>query len=158
MNADRDRVGALLAAATDFLVAVRAPRRHHIVCGLALDTGEIVLGLNIVSGLGPASVCAEQIALGEALKRPAASIDLAVSLRATFAPGDPAEIVPPCGRCRELLLEYAAPAGIVLAADPPGDDRAILVAAVTELLPHPFMRRVRPVTAGVDGYPAAAVG
>lgn len=143
MVTDRDRVNALLTRVTTFLEEVGSPRRHHIVCGLRLRNDEVVLGLNIVSGLGSGSVCAEQVALGEALKR-RGQIDLVISMRATFEPVEPFEVVPPCGRCRELLLEYAGNAGVVLP-----DSSGLGVFEVSALLPHPFFRRIHPVTQSI---------
>lgn len=105
----------------------------------------LTLGINIASGLGPASVCAEQIALGEALKSPESQIDLVVVLRATFRHGEPHEIVPPCGRCRELLCQYAPYAQVMIPkVDSEGIGRAAFeLVKVIDLLPFPFMRRDR---------------
>lgn len=70
---------------------------------MLLTDGREVIGLNIVSNIGVASVCAEQIALGEAMKlRADAEVSVVITLRATFAGPQSYEIVPPCGRCREL--------------------------------------------------------
>ena len=148
MSTDRTRVQALLTEVTGFLARMAAPQRHHIACGLLLHTNDIVLGVNIVSSLGPASVCAEQIALGEALKRSAGRVDLVVSLRARFGQHGLPEVVPPCGRCRELLVEYADTAEIVLPGPETDGLTGSTVAPIATLLPHPFRRRVPPASSG----------
>jgi cytidine deaminase len=52
------------------------------------------------------------------------------------------ELVPPCGRCRELLREYADEAQVILPNL--GDAEDFSVTEIAALLPHPFVRRPRP--------------
>jgi cytidine deaminase len=127
--------------AADFLARFEKRRRHHVACAILLDDGREVLGINIVSNLGPASVCAEQVALGESLKLLSGSqIRLVLTLRATFNSTMPHEIVPPCGRCREILYEYAPRTFIAT----PGDEAAGVcnLVLINSLLPAPFRRRL----------------
>lgn len=138
MRTDRAASAPLVTAAIDFLSSLAQPRRHHIGCGLALADGAIVLAANIVSNFGTASVCAEQIALGQALAKAGPEINLIVTVRATFRTADPYEIVPPCGRCRELLYEYAPDAKVVLISGRGGETKLV---DVTALMPYPFVRR-----------------
>lgn len=94
-----------------------------------------------MSNLGPASVCAEQVALGESMKHLAgAHIRLVLTLRATFDAATPHELVPPCGRCREILYEYAPGAFIAM----PSDEAAAAcdLMLISRLLPLPFYRRL----------------
>jgi cytidine deaminase len=133
----------LLAEVGHFLRRMAHPRRHHLASGLLLDDGTTVLGLNVVSNLGPASVCAEQIALGQALAASTVPISIVLTLRATFDLG-PVEVVTPCGRCRELLYEYA-PLARVAVPRPASTDFTLL--SIIDLLPVPFHRR-RPESLG----------
>lgn len=115
-------------------------RRHHIACAFLLEDGTRVSGINLVSNLGPASVCAEQVALGEKLKTfPDQRVVLVLTLRAAFAAVRDAEIVSPCGRCREILHEYAPDARVVLSLCD-GTAGCHLV-PITSLIPYPFRRR-----------------
>jgi cytidine deaminase len=124
-----------------FLGGLERRRRHHIASALLLDDGRQILGINIISNFGPASVCAEQVALGEALKTlGSAQIIVILTLRATFRPGPGHEIVPPCGRCREILFEYARDS-LVAVADP-GRPEGLDLMPLGLLLPRPFHRRV----------------
>lgn len=134
------RVRALERHAADFLTRVRHHRRHHVVCAMLLADGQEVLGLNIVSNLGVASVCAEQVTLGESLKRLETEVVLIVTLRATFNESDWYELVPPCGRCREVLCEYAPAAYVILRADASQTHELI---PIDVLLPRPFQRRAQ---------------
>jgi cytidine deaminase len=138
--ADLHQLAVELSIETAALLAKHAAvRRHQIACGILLDNGQRICGVNVVSNLGPASVCAEQITLGESLKtQPDAEIVMVVALRALFAGDLSHEIVAPCGRCREILYEYA-PAALVLL---PAAESGFHLTAVDALLPHPFYRRV----------------
>ena len=71
--------------------------------------------------------------------RPAARIRLVLTLRATFEPAPSAEVVAPCGRCREVLEEYAPDAYVVIPSD--GHQPEFQLIPVGRLLPHPFRRR-----------------
>lgn len=129
----------LVREVTTVLSRKARPGRHHIAAGLLTMDGGCFTAINLVSNLGAASSCAEQAALATALQATTSPITLVVSLRATFDQARRNEIIPPCGRCRELLLEYAPSADVVLAAracEPP-----FTITPITELLPFPFRRR-----------------
>jgi cytidine deaminase len=122
---------------------------------MLLTDGREFFGLNIVSNIGVASVCAEQIALGEAMKHPTeAEVSVVVTLRATFREPLAYEIVPPCGRCREILCEYAPSARVALGG---GTSAGYDLVPIDTLLPHPFRRRAQdrwpddPVTSQAAG-------
>lgn len=135
---DHQTIGTLEQHAADLLARFQRPRRHHIVCAMLLTDGREALGLNIVSNIGVASVCAEQIALGEAMKLLGeAEVAVVITLRATFREPQSYETVPPCGRCREILCEYAPTARIALRGDSSAGYDLVPVEA---LLPHPFRR------------------
>jgi len=93
--------------------------------GAALLTGdgEVFTGINmdIVCGIG---FCAEHAAIAQMLKARKTRISAIVSVR------DGGQILPPCGRCRELMLEVDLANGDteVIVAD--GDVRKL-----SELLP-----------------------
>ena len=143
----RERTTRLLQDVARFLDCMASHGRHHIACGILFSNNTTTLGINIVSSLGPASVCAEQVALGEALKSPGPSAEIVVTLRATFLPGRRHEIVPPCGRCRELLWQYTPHAQVVI---PQSHGEGVEgysfdLVRVADLLPFPFVRRDRGV-------------
>jgi cytidine deaminase len=145
MDRDRERAIILRRKVARFLDRMASHKRHHIACGIMSFDDTLTLGINIASNLGPASVCAEQVALGEALKSPESLPQLVVTLRATFQPGEPPEIVPPCGRCRELLYQYAPRAKTMIPKNDSGgiDPSAFELIKVVDLLPFPFVRRDR---------------
>jgi cytidine deaminase len=134
-----DSVEVLLEEVTALLARLAAPRRHHIASGLQLEDGRIFTGINLVSNFGPSSVCAEQIVLGEGLKTSASPVELILTLRATFRPEPPFEVVSPCGRCREILIEFAPTVEVVVPKN--ASTRSIDLIPIGDLLPVPFVRR-----------------
>ncbi|MCK2242218.1 MULTISPECIES: hypothetical protein [unclassified Crossiella] len=130
-----------LIAEVALLLAERAePGRHHIAAGLKLDGGAVVTALNLASRFGAGSVCAEQLAFGIWARFHREPVRTVVALRATFAAESAYEIVAPCGRCREITLEYAPRAQVLL--PDPGAATGIRATPVTALLPDPFVRRI----------------
>src|SRR5215472_8641901 len=72
--------------------------------GAALLTAEgtIVSGCNVESASYPAGVCAERVALGTAVARGHRSF-LAIAIAT-----DAQEPTPPCGMCRQALVEFGS--------------------------------------------------
>jgi len=72
-------------------------------CGAALlaANGQVYTGicLDLACGIG---FCAEHAAVAQMLK------DRETRIIAVVATGDEGEIVPPCGRCRELMIQIDA--------------------------------------------------
>ena len=94
---------------------------------LAAD-GSIVEGCNVENASFPAGTCAERVAVGAAIARGLREfIALAVVTEST-------EPAPPCGVCRQVLMEFA-PELPVLSATLGGAEARW---SVSELLPHAF--------------------
>jgi cytidine deaminase len=92
--------------------------------------GRIFSGCNVENHSSPSSLCAEQAAVASAVA--GGSHDL-IAL-AIVAEGDPRVL--PCGRCRQVLIEFG-PSMLVLAARPDEEPEELLLA---DLLPRPFRR------------------
>jgi cytidine deaminase len=98
--------------------------------GAAIETadGRIFAGCNVENASYPAGTCAERVALGTAV---AAGARAFVRVVITSTQQEP---TPPCGICRQALVEFA-PALEVYAVTP--DGRAARW-SLAELLPAPF--------------------
>jgi len=94
---------------------------------LAAD-GTVVEGCNVENAAFPAGSCAERVAVGAAVARGLREfVALAVVTEST-------EPTPPCGVCRQVLMEFA-PDLPVLSATLSGAEARW---SVSELLPHAF--------------------
>ena len=106
-----------------------APYSHFPV-GAALETddGRIFTGCNVENASYPAGSCAERVALGTAIAAGARKFVRVVITSQQHAP------TPPCGICRQALVEFA-PALEIFAVAPDGRTARWSLA---ELLPAPF--------------------
>jgi cytidine deaminase len=123
---------ALVAAAAGAVRARYRYGRHTVGAALRAASGRVFVAVNLDATVGRAAVCAEAVALGEAVMA-GETVEVVVAMRHPRAdePGEPA-LVPPCGLCRELLLDYAPEAEVIM----PGQGRVVLRA----LLPGPYRR------------------
>lgn len=130
-----DRTAKDLVTAAFLAIRGRYVQDRHQIAAAVLDAdGRVHLGLHLDAMVGRAAVCAEAGAVSAARLVTHAEL-IAVAAVRYPKPTEPqlARIVPPCGLCRELLLDHA-PRLHVVAPDTP----ARLV-ALTDLLPHKYL-------------------
>ena len=100
----------------------------RVGAALLTSDGSVVEGCNVENASYPAGSCAERVAVGAAIARGLREfVALAVVTEAT-------EPTPPCGVCRQVLMEFA-PELPVLSATLGGAEARWLV---SDLLPHAF--------------------
>lgn len=121
---------AHLRAAADAARAHAWAPYSRFPVGAALETedGQVFAGCNVENASYPAGTCAERVALGTAIASGARRF---VRVVITSQQQDP---TPPCGICRQALVEFA-PALEVFAVAPDGRTARWSLA---ELLPAPF--------------------
>ena len=95
---------------------------------LLADDGRVFAGCNVENASYPAGTCAERVALGAAISAGARRFSRVVI---TSAATDP---TPPCGICRQALVEFAPDLEVVAFAP---DGRSMRW-SLAELLPAPF--------------------
>lgn len=98
-----------MGSARDFIARAQRPDWHTVAAVVLTQAGRQHIGMNLDSILPRASVCAEPIALGMA---------------ACEDPDDPVifcaainrhgTVIPPCGVCRELMMDYARSAMVAM--------------------------------------------
>jgi len=128
----------LMDAAREVLATAYAPYSGvRVGAALRTPTG-VVTGSNVENAAYGSTICAERMAVGRANAGGERSFSVvAVSARGDRLPA--AQVVSPCGACRQVLHEMAALTGTAtrVLMDSPGAEQ-VTVATLAELLPLPF--------------------
>lgn len=128
------RAEELISAARSAARIAYAPySRYAVGAALLTASGEIVTGCNVENASYGLAICAERNAVFAARARglldPRTAPLAAVAIHAEQSP-----VAWPCGACRQVLHEFAAPALPVLVDGPGGTTETTL----GELLPRAF--------------------
>lgn len=125
-NASDD--AALIAAARDARASAYAPYSHFSVgAALLCSDGTIVIGCNVENASYGLSMCAERTAVFSAVAGGRRSFE------AIAVAGPPGKATPPCGACRQVLVEFGT--ALRLSYTTPGGYETTTVGA---LLPATF--------------------
>ena len=105
----------------------------HVGCAILAKSGKVYKGINIKSSH---SVCAEQIALGQALACGEREFDTIVSVKLE-ADGS-SNVVSPCGLCRYIFDKASININFIV---PDVKKDKLTKVNITELLPYPYKRK-----------------
>ena len=128
---------ALIETARATLMRHYRPFWHTVAAALRSRDGQVWTGVHLGATVGRLSICAEAIALGRAVMDGDGTVECAVALRHP-KPEETvreASIVPPCGACRENLLDFDPDVAVIL--DTPAGLRKM---PLRTLLPLPYRR------------------
>lgn len=129
---------ALVHEATEAIRARYRYGRYTVGAAIRGGSGRVYAAVNLDATVGRAAVCAEAVALGAAVMAGEETVEAVVAVRqhrrdeAGGEDGPRVSVVSPCGLCRELLLDHAPEAAVIM----PGRGRVPLKA----LLPGPYRR------------------
>lgn len=130
-----DAVARPLVEAAFSVISRRYVLARHQIAAAVLDAeGAIHVGLHLDAMVGRAAVCAEAGALSAARLVTDAEL-LAVAAVRYPKPTEPpqARLVPPCGLCRELLLDHAPTLRVAVHSG-----AGIVLEPLVGLLPHKY--------------------
>ena len=126
---DTRELAQLRERATAAMKHAYAPySRFPVGAALLGDDGSISDGCNVESAAYPSGSCAERAALGAAVTRGVRRFRTIVIVTSAETPA------PPCGMCRQALIEFAPDLEVVSIARDGRESRWLL----SELLPHAF--------------------
>ena len=130
----------LLAVAHEAAKHAYAPYSHFKVgAAILLKNGHIISGNNQENAVFPSGLCAERVALFYAGSQfPETPIDK-IAITAIGTEKEVTQPVPPCGSCRQALLEYEIKFGETIEVIMAGETGDVYVAkSVSGLLPLSF--------------------
>jgi len=120
----------LLKAAAEARRHAYAPYSgYRVGAALLTEKGHVLSGCNVENASYGLTLCAEQVAVGAALAREGPEMRIR-ALAVVSRPGIPS---PPCGACRQVILEFGEEAVVIF----PGPD-GLTEARARELLPLGF--------------------
>ncbi len=123
----------LLDAAWAARDRAHAPYSHFQVgAALLMASGQVVAGCNVENAAYPVGLCAERGAISTAVALGLQPGDLVAAVVVT----DAEPLTPPCGACRQVLVEFADDVPILLA-----NRRTRQLHRLADLLPHSFSGR-----------------
>ncbi|MGX1790372.1 cytidine deaminase [Bosea sp. NPDC055332] len=129
MSAEPDLDALFTAARTAQQRAYAPYSRFRVGAVILADDGSVYPGCNVENAAYPVGACAEAGAISAMIAGGGHAI------RAIVVIGDGAELVTPCGACRQRIREFAAPETPILIAGPEGIRARFSLA---ELLPASF--------------------
>ena len=120
----------LIAEAISARETARAPYSgYRVGCAVKCDDGSIYHGANVEASCSSVGICAERIALANAILAGKTPTQLAIV-------GEADAPLSPCGTCRQFMLDFA-PLKVIL-ANMDGDEKHT---TANKLLPLKFERR-----------------
>lgn len=130
----------LVDAARDATYRSYAPYSHFRVgAAIELEGGEIITGANQENAAYPSGTCAERTACYYAHATHPEKRFKAIAIAARGTDGDfVKDPVPPCGACRQALLEYEKLAGEAVTVLLVARDRVYALDSIHALLPLAF--------------------
>src|ERR1700741_432141 len=130
---------ALIDTAKTLIERRYLENRHHIASAVRGASGRVYTGLHLDTYVGRASVCAEAVALGQAMAGGETGIQAIVSVRhpRPREQHQDCKVVSPCGICREMLTDFAPGAVVILLKD-----EGLARVPVEQLLPAKYRRHL----------------
>ena len=132
----RGALQALLRRARETITPRYAENRHQIGAVILAGDGRVFTGIHLEAMVGRASICAEAVALGKACEAGATDLRVVLAVRHPKPSETEREIklVPPCGLCRELLLDYGRDIQVVIKSE--GE---LSLVPLSGMLPHKYV-------------------
>jgi len=118
----------LIAAARETLRRRYTPHRHTVGAALRTSSGRVYTSVDVEAT--PHAPCAEWVVIGQALTEGDGAIREIVAVTRR---GRQYRVLPPCGSCRQILMDYAPDATVILT-----NGGKVVKARARDLLPGPY--------------------
>lgn len=116
-----------------------APYSHFMVgAALLLDDGTVIRGANVENAAFPSGSCAEKTALSYMVANHGERKALAIAIAAMSDGKLTEEPVPPCGNCRQMLIEEEQRSGSHIKVILAGNSAVLVLDSSQALMPLSF--------------------
>ena len=132
-SVERPVIEDMVRLASEMLVRSGDGNNHTVAASIYADDGAIYGGMNLYHFTG--GPCAEIVALARLVSEGGGAKPLAIVAVADRERG----VIAPCGRCRQILMDYCPEIQVVLKTE--GGIRAL---PLTAILPYVYLRADRP--------------
>ncbi|KAL2255097.1 hypothetical protein VTK26DRAFT_4118 [Humicola hyalothermophila] len=106
---------------------------HTVAAAVRAHAGQTFVALNVYHFTG--GPCAELAVLGTAAANGVLAGDIATIVAVARRPGNPFTVLSPCGRCRQVMLDYNPNVNVIV-RDEGGTERTV---RVRDLLPFAYI-------------------
>jgi cytidine deaminase len=110
----------------------------HVGAAVRLENGLIIKGTNVENAAFPSGICAEQNVLSNAVSNFPGHKPVAMALAARNQDGFTADPAPPCGNCRQVIVEEELRNGTDIRLILSGESKIIVISKGSDLLPLQF--------------------
>jgi cytidine deaminase len=118
-----------------------APYSHFMVgAAILLDDGTIVRGANVENAAFPSGSCAEKTALSYSVSNYPGRKPVAIAIAALSGKKLTREPVPPCGNCRQMLVEEEQRQGNPIKVILAGSEKILVIDSAEALMPLRFTK------------------
>ena len=100
--------------------------KFAVSCAVLTDEGEIFTGVNVENASYGLTICAERTAIG-------AAVSAGYKKFKSIAIYVPAKTAPPCGACRQFIIEFGSDIDIIFKFN-----EEVVCRKISELLPYKF--------------------
>ena len=127
----------LIGEAKDKITSLYEENKHHVGAALRTISGKVISAVHIEANVGRVTVCAEAIAIGNAVSNGEKHFDTIVAVRHPYSDEKNRElkVVSPCGICRELISDYSPDCFVILDID-----GKLQKTKISDLLPLKYTR------------------
>ncbi len=132
-STDQHIIKDMVRLASEMLARSGDGNNHTVAASLYADNGAIYSGMNLYHFTG--GPCAEIVALARLVSESGGAKPLAIVAVADRERG----VIAPCGRCRQILMDYCPEIQVVLEAE-----HGIRAMPLTAILPYVYLRADRP--------------
>ncbi len=132
-STDQHIIEGMVRLASEMLARSGDGNNHTVAASLYADNGAIYSGMNLYHFTG--GPCAEIVALARLASDGGGAKPLAIVAVADRERG----VIAPCGRCRQILMDYCPEIQVVLKTE-----HGIRAMPLTAILPYVYLRADRP--------------